>query len=385
MLWSPLGKIPSKIVCNYTVMRPNEAPARHHVTVSPRDLIPKVVFPVMHNVADTKKRLTNGHTISIGVNGNWHLDDVSRMVNLTKDPVTLYAFGDFKNSTDLFCFEMFARSYLFEVLLPLGVGYAQVPLQSMGNNYPELESFLNMPVIMPSKQIMDTFNDKKLFANWMVGHGFEKYIPRTFASIRDITYPCMLKQTDGVAGIGSYLVTDTSSLAAAMTALSRKKFVMQEAILGSDETTAMAVARNGRLLGVFCVTFHKEESLYVRDGFADDGKTLVDCAELERVSAVITIIRDIVQQSGYNGLFGINFKLERTNSDGTRSPMLTSEFTPDVKLGSYAVMSDFARLGQTTQPVATPKFFEINPRICGPMAAEPVNLRALIRLYIEAL
>lgn len=238
---------------------------------------------------------------------------------------------------------------------------------------------------MPSKQIMDIFNDKKLFANWIVANGFGAYIPRTFTTVRDISYPCMLKQTDGVAGVGSYLVTDPASLTTAMHALKRKQYVMQEAILGSDETTAMAVARNGRLLGVFCVTFHKEVSLYVRDGFADDGKTLIDCAEFERVSAVITVIRDIVETSGYNGLFGINYKLERTNSDGTRSPMLTSEFTSDVKLGSLAVMTDFSKLGQNTHPLATPKFFEINPRICGPMAAEPVNLRALIQIYIEAL
>ena len=271
---------------------------------------------------------------------------------------------------------MFARSRLFDAILPLGVFIGEMLLQRNGYDYPELESYLDMPVILPHHDILSVFGDKVQFAQWMESSGFGRYIPQTFLDIDHATFPILIKQSNGVGGNGSFVVNNMTEYHHAIKTLGGLSYVMQEAVPGADECSIQVVARKGTLAGIFCVYYHQnDDGVYVRNGIETvPDRITMPCVDFEKVSPVLSIVRDIVRVSEYNGLFCINFKLVRTQHDGTRTPVNFSTFTTAIPQRTPLVMSDFSNL---------PKFFEINPRACGPMSMEPENLSEMVRLYIE--
>ena len=356
--------------CSYVVYSPGKPPRSRQVTVD----LPAVLEGMMHDDVDTRhdmghlRRLGEaGAPLSIAMEQNPLGFGVTDVANTSRGLVTVYMIKII-SSQDMFCLEMFARSRLFSVLIPFRPEL-QVLMQNRMQDVFELEARLNMPVIMDRRATTTVFNSKTAFAEWMGRNGFGAYLPRHFRDAAEATFPAMLKRNDGYAAIGSFIVQTAAELQRVIAEQPDDSYALQEAVLGEDETTIQVSARNGTLLGMFCVVYHQTDGLYIRNGFSWlPRRAIVPCESYSEASPVLAIIRDIVKASRYNGLMCINFKLVRRSSTGYMEPYLVGNFARDLPQRTPAVMSDFTSLPPYSSEAAgmpgavIPKFFEINPR-----------------------
>ena len=166
-------------------------------------------------------------------------------------------------------------------------------------------------------------------------------------------------------------------------------YIFQEAIESSVEISPSFIAYRGELLGMLCV-FNKQRSELTIIAMADDESEKnypVDCADLEKVTALYDMTRRIVELSNYNGFGVINLKLvPGTMSKAQLEHYLTG--IPKIQKGSdITVTTDFstARSSSNVKVLESiPKMFEINPRIGGPLAREYLGEQALmVGLYMK--
>ena len=145
------------------------------------------------------------------------------------------------------------------------------------------------------------------------------------------------------------------------------------------------VARHGKLLGVFCVFDMRDSDLYLtvhpRPKSQVD-KAIFHCSDLERVSPVIHVVKSIVAVASYNGFGCINFKF--VSADG--SPFnLRQHLTILPAATEETVMVDFSNINNSNNNAlsfpASPRFFEINARMCRSLTHHAAVLREMIRLY----
>ena len=390
LLWSSINDLPATLTCSYTVVHPRTETEpllrriSHSVQVSTREAIAKLAALPLASIDAAKPRKLSSAQFSVGMEGDWHNDEMVSLADIANNSSTLYLF-EIKSidKRALFCFEVFTRLRLFDVYLPLRIENADA-MQVRHSVY-ELESMLGLPFIMPAKSASSMFNDKVIFTEWMLKNGLGQYVPGLYNSIESVVYPVVVKPIKGYSSINVTVVDNFPQLSRVTSNLKSTPYLLQEALAGEDESNVEALTRNGRLLGVFCVVHHRFERIFVIGGHDSQSKrSNIDCEELDRLTGILSIVIDIVAKSKYNGLIGLQFKVMKANT-AKREPVLVRDYTTDMPIGKAIVISDFTQIADPKSTPAFPVFIEVNPRINGPMSIEPVALHRMLQLYIESM
>ena len=192
-----------------------------------------------------------------------------------------------------------------------------------------------------------------------------------------------VKAALGYGGVGTEIARNPQQLAAAIARQQTSQYGLYEAVLGNQELGLYFVARHGKLLGVFCVFVDQKQDLFVVNGVALSPSELskTACHDVESVSPVMHVIKQILALSSYNGLGCVNYKLLAHNGQ---------PYTFHSKLRTYPyatadlIMTDFEPIQSSmdmSRAEAIPKIFEINSRMCHSLSTHPEILHAMLRLY----
>ena len=165
--------------------------------------------------------------------------------------------------------------------------------------------------------------------------------------------------------------------------------ITQEAIVGPVEIFIGFVARNGKLRSAFCEYYENNDGdLFIRGNAHVLTPQFASCMDLDKITPAVSIVRRIIEKAGYNGIGCINLKLvQRDRSDYLQAvdprPHFTTEYDnqPAYILRGFDMLKK-EDLGDASQ--ATPKYFEINPRVCAPISQRPEVFRRFIEEYYLA-
>ena len=296
-----------RLTCSVTVVHPSR-PEKHIVNeVRMHDAISTLHKNAMlppTNVTRLRSLAGKGIKMTIAVEDQFHRQNVIDMNRLIVDPATVMLYN-FTTPAEYLCFEVLAAEGRFDAFMPFNTD-TEAKLASKYSLY-ELEGLFGMPFIMPDRTIVEVFSNKSQFASWMREHGFGRFVPETFRTAAEATFPCLVKATNGIFGEGISIVRSAGELRAAIAA-QKGSYLIQEAILGPVELVVIFAARKGQMLGTTCGYKTQNTSLFVNTQTTGKGGGF-RCLDLETYVPVLDLTREIVKEADYNGFGCLNFKV----------------------------------------------------------------------------
>ena len=286
----------------------------------------------------------------------------------------------------MLCLELFLILHKFDILLPFNTMYETW----LNRRYPNavLEQHFGIPVIGPDVATVERFTDKSLFAAWLQEHDLSPFTPTIYTSIWEVSYPLLVKETNGLYGTGIHLVNTKAEMDAAIAAV-EGDYILQEAVVGKTEPIIHFVARNGKLLATSCVLDRKQDSALFVTGRQHDlpPTDTVSCKDLDKISPLADIVRRIVLLTGYNGFGCFNFKFtarKMQQNDLDAYLRAIPALAPD---SLERITTDFMPKGvrrQFASYAAVPKLFDWNTRMCGShVRDQTMELYRMLRMYLE--
>ena len=301
------------------------------------------------------------------------------------------------SETDLLYLETALLEEKFDAFVPMRLSLSRKILKH--HNIDFLESHFGVSIPVPPLVTTESFEDKAIFANWIAARGLSDYIPAVYATEADISrFPVCIKVPTACCGRGVYIANNNLDVANAVTDINKlfntkilntNVHIFQEAIESTVEISPNFIAYRGELLGMLCAINRQRSELTIVAMVDDESEKNypIDCADLEKITALYDMTRRIVEQSNYNGFGVINLKLV----PGTMGKAQLEHYLnsiPIIQRGSASVVTaDFSAAHSSldaNELESVPKMFEINPRIGGPLYRKYVGEQALmVELYMK--
>ena len=295
-----------------------------------------------------------------------------------------YVSAPLLTSADLLCFEYHAVLGYYDLILFWYTEHSIALLRHHTVDF--LEAHFNMFILAPPSDIVECFNNKKKYVDWMVKHGMDAYAPRMYTPQNaDIKFPVIVKPTESFGGRGVAVAYSRSELDSAAALLSGHEYTVQEAIMGDIEVSVNTVARRGKLLGMICDYIHTPTMQTIITEHGDEGKTRVyiHCSDLNSLVPLYSIFQRITEKSNYNGLACANAKVVPLSESQKSLTDRILRIKHVKKTSASLVATDFSQQS-SNEYVAELKILEINPRIGGPLFQElPLAKARMLELYID--
>ena len=297
------------------------------------------------------------------------------------------AMAPMSSASDILCLELMICTRVVNLFIPFQAKttYDISRIQSISS----FEEQLRIPMLFPSTAAIGHLYDKSAFTSFMEHVGLGSYIPTMYKSIEEVvTFPVMIKKTQGVGGNGIYVVHSQSDAISAMEKLrSDESYIITEAIPGKIEPFLYFIARHGRLAGAMCLVNRGKSDLYVAGREVEYDLELVGCEAFEAISAVLDLARRIAAELSYNGIASVNFKFAANNITPDQLEAHLAAI-PQIGHTEKAVVTDFSQLRSSLDVYAhdaIPKLFEINPRAGSSLfSAHAPELAYLIKAFLRA-
>ena len=286
---------------------------------------------------------------------------------------------------DMLCVEYMILTTRVNVLLPFSESSERAvlgvhPIASF------IERKRGIPVLTPPLDVIVTFGNKELFADWMVDNGLGEYHPILYRKQSDIEYPAVVKVKQGNVGRGVFVVQTKHELKAVVERLraTDQHFIVSEAIPSKYEISPNFIAHQGRLLAMFCVINREQHPLTVigvKDAYSAL-HSIIDCDDINKISPLYSVISRLVERTGYNGFGAASMKLVVKAMKSVELEAYLGGIR-DLEPGSDRVIKSAFDASTKTND-ATIKIFEVSPRISVGLYSEYMaEQREMISMYLQ--
>ena len=170
-----------------------------------------------------------------------------------------------------------------------------LPLMEIHN-----EDLLNNNIIRhnyPNLEQLNIFWDKLNFYIFMITHNFSFYIPKTYSSIEEITYPCILKERKNNNGTGNSICYNLEELPT--------NKIVQEYIFSNEEYTSTLIVKNGKIVFSISYKYCFSKNIYIKGCF--DSPDSIERFYINPL--ILNIFGNILRQIEYNGICNIDYKI----------------------------------------------------------------------------
>ena len=266
--------------------------------------------------------------------------------------------------TDLICLELSLIERTINVVLPIRTPVMLRLQRRHSRDFLESHFGAIFAFSLPDTIVM--LSNKSHFHSWMDKHQFERFMPNTYQTPSEAKYPCLVKATNLGLGEGVYLANNRSELDAAIRAEGMQSYFMTEAILGSVKHCIFFVAHQGRSVAYLTHITKHDGDLFIDGSKLRVPSQLVSTADLVVISPAYSVLKEIVRETQFTGFGCIEFKLVPDAwSEGQISDYINN--LAPVGNATDAIFTNFDLLSDVTIKIdypATPKFFEVNSRLC---------------------
>jgi hypothetical protein len=155
---------------------------------------------------------------------------------------------------------------------------------------------------VPSDAVIELFDDKPAFNQWMSNNGYDSLIPRTVPLGHVLPFPYVIKKRRDAFGIHSFVVT-TDSKRKSLGITDEEEYFCQEYVTGQHEYTTHVLMKNQRIVFSITIEFTFGSEFFVK-GVQDKhvSHRVVDCPFLP-------LFEEILAKSAFSGICCFNFKL----------------------------------------------------------------------------
>ena len=141
------------------------------------------------------------------------------------------------NTNTMVCVELMAiRS---EVDLIAGFWLSAEMALTMRHSPSIVEHYLQIPIISATAPLINMLNYKDKLASTMTRLKLDRYIPGVYSSPDSVTYPCLVKYTDGFLGDKITLAFNRSQLDDALLTLNGHSYLLQVSREMSDQIESL--------------------------------------------------------------------------------------------------------------------------------------------------
>ena len=184
------------ILCSYSVIFSGASRiADSHVHMSREHVIQTLQrHKHQHPLNTSEIRTIQGNT-SIGryhsviATDRYWLDSLAAYASDARFNCTVYFFP-LRTPQSLLCLEVMAASGRFTHIVPNRV---ETTLAFTARySIDTLEAHFRLPVVSPSSEIAAVFTDKNHFAQWIQDNRFGAFVPKTFSTPAEASFPCMV-------------------------------------------------------------------------------------------------------------------------------------------------------------------------------------------------
>jgi carbamoylphosphate synthase large subunit len=108
----------------------------------------------------------------------------------------------------------------------------------------------HLKALAPDARALSTFSDKAAFAHYVQSQNLEAFCPKSYPSLEEAVYPCVLKRTDLNAGYGVVIVSSREEALAHLDGdmFSGKNVVWQTLVPKRQEYSAHCICQDGVIL-----------------------------------------------------------------------------------------------------------------------------------------
>lgn len=195
------------------------------------------------------------------------------------------------------CFASFKKVNLnrFYLIFPLS--------EDASNYFNQKYSYLNYKkAIVPSNEAIELCKDKKIFTEFLIKHGFEKY---TIKPPNPFQYPYILKKRIDEDGANTVIIYDTVSEDEHRNELNSDEFFTQEYIEGNDEYAMHIIMYKKEVIYYKTMKYTFEQNKFVKgSGCKQYSQTTVDHLRF------IDQFKNILNTMNYEGVCCIDYKLQ---------------------------------------------------------------------------
>ena len=119
---------------------------------------------------------------------HWVTELIKHTIDLPRQ-VEIYFFN-FDSLEHRLCLEVMAAKGLFTHIVPT---FVETSIKLNGeHSVDDIEAHFGVPYVSPNSDIITKFTDKNQFAQWIQDNGFGAFLPKTFSTPAEATFPCMV-------------------------------------------------------------------------------------------------------------------------------------------------------------------------------------------------
>jgi carbamoylphosphate synthase large subunit len=155
-----------------------------------------------------------------------------------------------------------------------------------------------------SCEIIDTFNNKRKFHDFMVNNHLNQYVPKKYD---DYIYPCILKNVCSDFGKDTYIINKYNDLPKFITDKTNiDNYIILEPIYGNREYATHIFAIDGEIKIHATVQYSRDKDLYISSG---TDKPL-NAYFINKISdEVFNVLVNIMKICSYTGVCCIDYKI----------------------------------------------------------------------------
>lgn len=194
-----------------------------------------------------------------------------------------------------------------------------IPTQEW-ENYIWVDLTKEFTVAISPRNTTDSLSNKLKFKLFMQSIDLGELVPRQYKTSTEAVYPCIVKLNPftGTDSKGVHVVQNSTHLLdlVSLHGTPNEPYLLEEAIMSSDEICFSLVAFKGKLLKTDdCLHFNpKGKRLAILDGKTRYSRSRVVCRNLPDWSRVQAVSEAIVARSALNGIACIQYKYNATGA-----------------------------------------------------------------------
>jgi carbamoylphosphate synthase large subunit len=154
-------------------------------------------------------------------------------------------------------------------------------------------------LLLPEITVLNIFNDKKLFIDFMKESNLENYVPKCYSKDH-IIYPCIAKKRISDFGRDTFVAYKEKHL----NKLNMDDYLIQEPIYGNNEYTTHILAKDGNIILDKTFIYDYNVNIYIQ-GY----QRLGSCQEISISKIALKIFSEIIKKTNYSGFCCIDYKL----------------------------------------------------------------------------
>lgn len=184
----------------------------------------------------------------------------------------------------------------------------------------ENSDILNIMIPKTNLELLTEWDDKKLFKQWMINHGYENYVPHSIDPNHPI-FPFIMKARVSRGASHVYIIHNQEQLNEKVKLLKgvEKDILMEEALTGMGmlEGDIFGATFEGELVSMKCkiATFYSNPHLYTKstssDVYLKRGGTYPSFEWASCGMDVVNMMKRVMYISKYTGVFGVTFKMDK--------------------------------------------------------------------------